>query len=118
MSQYVFLVLILFSFGICYFALKNIFKIHQKKGKYVHLNKIHKVTEIVIISLILVFTFLFSFVFRYNVGVHYFIGALSVLFAFRGYMEWKYNKLEKQYIFSILTSITFIISFIGIELLS
>ncbi|MBD1383622.1 DUF4181 domain-containing protein [Metabacillus arenae] len=115
MNQYIFSVIILLVFVVIHIIMKNILNIKKKNG-YTHVNKIHKRLEQVLIVLALVLLFLIGFVFNYRLEPHYFVGIISILFAFRAFMEWKFEKVSRQYILSILATSALLVIFIGIEL--
>ncbi len=96
----------LFTFLIAYLifiiALEKIvikkFNIKKKKGLYKPVNKVHKWSEIIFIIVIL------TIIFFVNELQHYFFPIFStILFSFRAFMEWKFEKESKVFILSILS---------------
>lgn len=83
---------------------------------FTHVNKIHKWIEILLVILSLVVLYLIGFVYVNPLKPHYFFMALAVLYSFRAFMEWKFEKVLKLYIISMLSSSGFLVIFIGIEL--
>jgi uncharacterized membrane protein len=90
----------LYTFLIVYYAviekiIINKLNIKKKKGLFKHFNKIHKWLEVLLIIGILAMIF---------VDAYYCLIGLNVLFAFRSFMEWKFEKETKAYIPNILNT--------------
>ncbi|SCY55600.1 DUF4181 domain-containing protein [Alkaliphilus peptidifermentans] len=87
------------------------FDIKNQKGFYKPVNKIHQWSEItLIISLIIIIYFI-------SMLRQYFLPIFStVVFGFRAFMEWKYEKNSKTYILSILNGSRFLVLIILINM--
>ena len=78
---------------------------------YKPINRLHRRAEIVAFALMLLILYRASFILNHPWQVYLF-GGMSVLYAFRAYMEWKFERKSKRYILSIIDSSAYIIIFI------
>jgi uncharacterized membrane protein len=90
----------LYIFLIVYYAviekiIINKFNIKKKKGLFKHFNEIHKWVEVLLIIGTLAMVF---------VDAYYCLIGLTVLLAFRSFMEWKFEKESKAYILNALNT--------------
>lgn len=83
---------------------------------YKHINRQHKWGEILIILLNILIYFPLIFYSDMIEGYYMIIGII-VLYGFRAFMEWKYEKETKRYIISVMTSICLLIYLIGVEII-
>lgn len=113
--MYVYAVLVFLAYLITYFILKNKLHIKSNEGK-LHINKTHKITEIIVAAIALIILFLIGFVFEYGLKPQYPVVILSTILLVRALFERKYIKDSKRHVLSILTSSALFIMFIGIEL--
>jgi uncharacterized membrane protein YedE/YeeE len=70
----------------------------------------------IFLVVILIILFILGFVFDYEIGAQSIFGGLAILYAFRAFMEWKYDKKRKNYILTLVGSIALLVMFIGITL--
>jgi len=91
--------------------------IEKKRGWYKHVNQTHKWAEIILIIGSFTIVAILGFVYRIDLP-HYIFWILGALYAFRTFVEWKYNQKSKQYILTFINSILMFVLFIGLLLLS
>ena len=87
---------------------------------YSHVNKIHKWGEMFIVIIVLVLMTIHYAIVSEGTGSlkpHYFVLGMVLLFVFRAFMEWIYERDLKKYIITILASLFLLISFVGYELI-
>lgn len=89
----------LFTFSIFLVVIETIiinkFHIKRKKGLFNHFNEAHKWLEVLLTIGILLMFF---------INEYYSLIGLTILFSFRAFMEWKFEKESKAYILNILYS--------------
>lgn len=88
------------------FILQNVIRkkldIEPQRGFYIHVNNTHKWIEyLVILPVIFAAPFMTLFIFYSDISLYMFIVGLSLLIFFRAFMEWRYDKASKQYIFQL-----------------
>lgn len=93
--RYIYLFAFLIFWALIEKIIINKFNIRKKKGRYKHVNEIHKWLEVLLIIGILLMFFVDSY---------YSLVGLTVLLSFRAFMEWKFEKELKTYILNILNS--------------
>ncbi|KMY49600.1 DUF4181 domain-containing protein [Peribacillus loiseleuriae] len=91
-------------------VIRKIFNIKKEKGRsYTHANKIHKRGEWIIVILFIIVLF-----YRLSVASIELVPALFtyffILFAFRAFMEWKYQRETRKHILSVSSLILLVIS--------
>ncbi len=86
---------LIFYYGVVERVIKNKLSIKKEKGLFKHFNKIHKWLEVLLIIGVLAVFF---------INAYYPLIVLTVLFAFRAFMEWKFEKESKAYILNILNA--------------
>ncbi|KUO51935.1 MAG: hypothetical protein APF76_06775 [Desulfitibacter sp. BRH_c19] len=91
----------------------NKFNIKKKKGLYKHVNKVHKWSEVVIIIALITMTFFSK---SSELRQYYLPIFFTVLFGFRAFIEWKFEKESKVYILSILNGSTVLLLLIILKL--
>lgn len=94
------------------------FNIVNKGIYYEHVNRAHKIGELLLIILLLLISFLLIFI--YPTGMEpYYVFIISIFtLAFRAFMEWKNEKETRRYIISILHSTMGLILFCSLILFS
>ncbi|SCY78371.1 DUF4181 domain-containing protein [Alkaliphilus peptidifermentans] len=113
---YIFLVVsTLLFWGFITIVKKNL-NMKTKEGLYKHVNRLHRWGEILIIILSLTVLYLIGFVYLRQLKPHYFLMALTALYGFRGFMEWKFEKASNEYITSFLAGIFLLFIFLSVEL--
>jgi len=88
------------------------FDIKKKKGLYKHVNKVHIWLEVVLAIALITIAFFISEFKSYYVPIF-----LIVLYSFRAFIEWKFDKESKVYILSILSASAFLLLLILFKLL-
>ena len=112
-TQKLLLVLLFLIFLGIYWLISKKLNIETKiLSRYKHVNKIHKKAEILLLIVSFVIIVLIN---PASFGSHFVFIFLTLLSAFRAYMEWKFEKISKRYILSIFAASFFLIFFLGIE---
>ncbi|PEA24272.1 hypothetical protein CN923_22475 [Bacillus cereus] len=79
---------------------------------YKHVNSLHVKLEIGLFIIYLVTSFIYIYKFE-NTNIGYaIITYLGVTWILRSWMEWKYDRESKEYIFSIIGLVSFIVMFL------
>ncbi|PER81868.1 DUF4181 domain-containing protein [Bacillus cereus] len=79
---------------------------------YKHVNSLHVKLEIVLFIIYLIASFIYIYKFE-NANIGYAIMTyLGVTWILRSWMEWKYDRESKEYIFSIIGLVSFIVMFL------
>ncbi|OSX98499.1 DUF4181 domain-containing protein [Bacillus nitratireducens] len=79
---------------------------------YKHVNSLHVKLEIGLFIIYLVTSFIYIYKFE-NANIGYaIITYLGVTWILRSWMEWKYDRESKEYIFSIIGLVSFIVMFL------
>lgn len=99
-NQVIFITLIAFIISMIVLEkiMINKFNIQKKKGLYKHVNEFHKWSEVALIIALIIIIFSNIELRRYFFPIF-----LVVLFGFRAFIEWKFEKESKVYILSILS---------------
>jgi predicted ABC-type exoprotein transport system permease subunit len=119
MSQTVFIILSGLVVSIGYFLIKKKLGItyHSETPIYKHINRFHKIGELIIIAVSLIIMCLMWFVFELRLAnIHDIFLMLAFLYIFRTVMEWRYNRSSRHHIISAYSSVCLILIFLGIEL--
>lgn len=100
LTKVIVLILLVLLFWFSEEKIRKKLKISRKKGwKVQHINKLHKWGEISLFTIYLITSFILIVNFDYiNIGYLLF-AFLIVLHVFRTFMEWKYDKESKEYVF-------------------
>jgi len=99
-NQVIFITLIAFIISMIVLEkiMINKFNIQKKKGLYKYVNEFHKWSEAALIIALIIIIFSNIELRRYFFPIF-----LVVLFGFRAFIEWKFEKESKVYILSILS---------------
>ena len=96
-------------------------KFHRKKYNIIiypnsdrYINNTHKLVERVLISIAITLLILSYFFVYLIIGIAF---IALILLLFQAYMEYKYEQEEKEYILTILDTITYLIVIIGAPIL-
>ena len=116
MYLFIFLIIVLLLFEGIIIIIKNKLNIGVEGVLYTHVNKAHKWGEVLLVVLSLIFLGKITFIDSHPLKPHYSVVGLILLYGFRAFMEWKFEKDSKQYILSILTSSFLLIILLGVEL--
>ncbi|HDR7800470.1 TPA: DUF4181 domain-containing protein [Bacillus tropicus] len=80
--------------------------------RYKHVNSLHVKLEVGLFIIYLITSFIYIYKFE-NANIGYaIITYLGVTWILRSWMEWKYDRESKEYIFSIIGLVSFIIMFL------
>lgn len=108
---FVFLIIIFIFFIFLEKIIINKFNIKKKKGLYKPVNKVHKWSEVALITVLISISFFIIELRQYFIPIF-----LPVVFGFRAFMEWKFEKESKGYILSILDGSVFLLIWIILNL--
>ncbi|PGU39519.1 DUF4181 domain-containing protein [Bacillus cereus] len=79
---------------------------------YKHVNSLHVKLEVGLFIIYLITSFIYIYKFE-NANIGYaIITYLGVTWILRSWMEWKYDRESKEYIFSIIGLVSFIVMFL------
>lgn len=79
---------------------------------YKHVNSLHAKLEVGLFIIYLITSFIYIYKFE-NANIGYaIITYLGVTWILRSWMEWKYDRESKEYIFSIIGLVSFIVMFL------
>lgn len=112
--MYVFLITVILLLGGIHWLICRKLKI-KNKVPYEHVNKTHKQAEILLVLVMLLGQFILFSTTQSVQPRSYIFLFLFVFTTARAFIEWKFDKRSKRYILSILYSVFFIITFLGIE---
>lgn len=118
--QYLFLVFLSLIYLVTAWLISKKLNIETKietkiLSRYKHVNEIHKEAEIYLLVAWIISLFIFFVIKPAAFKVYFIFVWLTVLYIFRAYMEWKFEKKLKRHILSILAAGFFLIIFLGIE---
>jgi hypothetical protein len=109
-----FVFIVLFAFFIDK-TIRKRFDIPKQKGLYKQVNAVHKWGEIILLIIYLLYIFLYIAFLNQPIQPQLIFVFLILLYIFRSFMEWKYEKASKRYILSISTVILIAIVLLLIE---
>jgi hypothetical protein len=119
MSQTVFIILSGLVVSIGYFLIKKKLGItyHSETPIYKHINRFHKIGELVIVAVSIMIMLLMWLVLEWRLN-HFqdILLILAILYLFRTAMEWRYNRSSRHHVISAYSSVCLILIFLGIEL--